>query len=247
MSLALLREQPIVAGALAPLIAISWTILVGYADWLHMVAMPMPGHGGLAVMAGAFTMWALMMMAMMTPSAVPMVLLHARVAAKAEPVNAARMSAAFIAGYLALWIAFAFAATLVQELLTRGGAIDAHLSLADRGIAGTILIAAGIYQWTPVKHACLARCRGPVDFLSRHWHDGVAGAFRTGFAHAVFCLGCCWALMLILFVGGVMNLVWIALLTAVVLAEKIMPAGGAISRAAGVGLVLWGVWLIVSH
>jgi predicted metal-binding membrane protein len=247
VSIALLRERPIVAGALTLLITVSWALLVGYADWLHMAAMPMPGHGGFAVMAGAFLMWALMMVAMMTPSAVPMVLLHARVAARAEPGNAARMSAAFVAAYLALWIAFALVATLVQDLLARSEVIDQHLSLTDRRIGGLVLVAAGAYQWTPLKQACLARCRGPVEFLSRHWRGDVAGAFRTGLAHAVFCLGCCWALMLILFVGGVMNLVWIAVLTAVVLAEKIMPAGIAISRAAGIGLVLWGGWLIVAH
>lgn len=246
MTAALPRERTIVLGALVLLIAVAWGLLVGYADGLHMAAMPMPGLSGWAVFSGAFVMWALMMVAMMTPSAVPMILLHARVAARSDAAGAARMSLAFTAAYLVLWIVFALAATLAQLVLVRLHVIDDMLAMSSQRIAGLVLIAAGLYQFTPLKHACLAGCRGPVDFLSRHWHPGVGGAFCTGLEHGLFCLGCCWALMLLLFVGGVMNFVWIAALTALVVVEKLAPGGDFLARAAGAGLVGWGAWLAVA-
>jgi len=185
-----------------------------------------------------------MMVAMMTPSAVPMILLHARIAGRAEPARARAMSGGFIAAYLAAWTGFSLAVTLVQDGLARTGVIDHTMALSHRRLGGLVMIAAGAYQCTPLKHACLAHCRGPVHFLSQRWHAGVLGAFRTGLAHALYCVGCCWMLMLLLFVGGVMNVTWIAGLTALVLAEKLAPGGPLIAKASGAVLMVWGLWLL---
>lgn len=237
-------ERFVVGGSLALLIVAAWVLLVFYADGLHTAAMPMPGRSGLEVAVGSFVMWTLMMVAMMTPSAVPMILVHARVAARAEPVNAGHMSFAFAGSYVALWTAFALAATLLQDALARFERVDHMLSFSEARLGGAVLIAAGVYQWMPLKHACLAHCRGPVHFLSRHWHPGILGALRTGVAHGLYCIGCCWVLMLLLFVGGVMNFAWIAGLTALVMAEKMAPAGPVLSRIAGLAFLGWGATLL---
>jgi predicted metal-binding membrane protein len=215
-----------------------------------MAAMDM-GYLGAARGAGYWAltvaMWWTMMVAMMLPSAAPAVRLYARVHRHAATRGGGTAPvAAFVAGYALAWGAFALAATAVQAALAAaGGLAPMTLGIPQAWLAGVVLIAAGAYQFTPYQRACLAHCRAPAAFLSRHWRPGAAGALRLGARHGVFCLGCCAGLMALLFVGGVMNLAWIAALALLVLAEQRLPGGRAIGRVAGLVLVAWGVALLL--
>jgi predicted metal-binding membrane protein len=168
-------------------------------------------------------MWALMMVAMMLPSAAPMVLLHARLDRGSE-AQRARDSALFMLCYIGAWAAFSALAAVAQAALVEAGALSAATLALGNGwlVAALLLLAAG-WQLTAAKQACLDNCRSPIQFVMRHWKPGPAGAVRLGLRHGLYCLGCCWSLMLLLFVGGVMNLAWVALLAAVVFAEKLGP------------------------
>jgi predicted metal-binding membrane protein len=201
-----------------------------------------------------FSMWWLMMIAMMLPSAAPMVLLHAAVTRKglaraddagpnAPSHRLLLATTAFIAGYLVMWGAFSLVAVVAQWVLERGELLSAMMMSTSRFLGSGLLLAAGVWQLTPFKTVCLRHCRSPISFLSTHWRPGVGGAFRMGTKHGVFCLGCCWFLMALLFYGGVMNLIWIIGLALLVLAEKMMPAGVAFGRVTGLLLIAWGVWL----
>ena len=134
--------------------------------------------------------------------------------------------------------------TFLQEWLQARALISAHMVLNDHAIQGSILVLAGIFQWTPLKNKCLTHCRSPFDFIMTDWREGAGGAVMMGFRHGTFCLGCCWLLMLLLFVGGVMNIAWIVLLTVLVLGEKIFPYGHVMSRIAGIVFCTWGVTTI---
>ena len=181
----------------------------------------LPGWSG-AYLASTFAMWAIMMVAMMLPSAAPMILLHEVFTHKRHLGMAATL--AFALSYLALWVGFALFATLAQAALIGTGAVNAaSLAMGNRWLAALLLLAAAAYELSPLKRLCLAHCQSPVMFLSRHWRGGIGGAIRMGLTHALFCVGCCWVLMLLLFVGGVMNLAWIAVLSVVVLMEKYAP------------------------
>lgn len=201
-----------------------------------------------------FSMWWLMMIAMMLPSAAPMVLLHATVTRKglpeddpdASPPRLRSASTSFVSGYLVMWGAFSLIAVVAQWVLERGDLLSAMMMPTSKWLGASLLLAAGIWQLTPFKTACLRHCRSPVQFLSDHWRPGVGGAFRMGVKHGAFCLGCCWFLMALLFFGGVMNLIWIIGLAVFILAEKLMPAGVAFGRVTGLLLVAWGVWLGVA-
>lgn len=192
-----------------------------------------------------FFMWWVMMVAMMVPSAAPAVLIHARVIRQHEtqaPPFAA--TALFLAGYLAAWAAFSLVATVLQWGLEQVGAVTGMMEIASPLVAGLVLIAAGLYQLTPLKEACLRHCRHPVFFLLHHWKPGAAGAFRMGCAHGAYCLGCCWVLMALLFVGGIMNLLWIAGLAIFVGIEKLAAGHRRVTMAAAAALPLAGLWLI---
>ena len=201
-----------------------------------------------------FSMWWLMMIAMMLPSAAPMVLLHAAVTRKglARADNAGGSSpshrlhsatTAFIAGYLMMWGAFSLVAVVAQWALGYGELLSGMMMSTSKLLSSGLLLAAGVWQITPLKTVCLRHCRSPISFLSTHWRPGVGGAFRMGLDHGVFCLGCCWFLMALLFYGGIMNLIWIIGLALFVLAEKVMPAGVALGRVTGLLLIAWGVGL----
>jgi predicted metal-binding membrane protein len=187
-----------------------------------------------------FAMWAVMMVAMMLPSAAPVTLLIAGVARRRGGARLG-LPTAFVTGYLAMWFAFAAVATLLQWQLEAAGLLSETMALASMVAAGAVLVAAGIYQWTPLKQACLRHCRSPLEFLLFHWRDGAAGAFASGVRHGVFCLGCCWMLMALLFVGGVMNLAWIGGIALLVLIEKVLPWGGWMGRATGILMIAWGI------
>lgn len=190
-----------------------------------------------------------MMIAMMTPGAAPLILLYRRVLRHhgAAGRAAAVPSLALLAGYLAAWLVFSIGAAWLQKALQPTGLVSSMMLWSKSALLSAIVLAtAGIYQLSPLKHACLAHCRSPVRFLTAHWRPGVAGSFMLGARHGLYCVGCCWLLMALLFVGGVMNLVWIAALSVVVFVEKVLPGGERIGRSLGVVLIAWaGATLLV--
>jgi predicted metal-binding membrane protein len=197
-----------------------------------------------------FAMWAVMMVGMMTPSAAPMILIHARVGRQAASEGKPFASTGWFAGgYLLVWSAFALAATVAQWGLESLALLTPMMASASAVLGGVVLVAAGLYQWTPLKDACLSQCQSPLAFIQRAggFKRDMAGALRLGLRHGAYCVGCCWALMALLFVGGVMNVLWIAAISIFVLLEKIVPAGRLVSRVAGAGFVTAGVWLLVSR
>ena len=248
------HDRAVVLGGLGFVVALAWAyLLLGAGMDMPMVdmgggqMMAMPSHWTLGYGIVVFVMWAVMMIAMMLPSAAPVTLLIAAVARKRAGGGGAGLTTAlFVAGYLGVWIAFSAIATLLQWQLDRAGMLSPMMALANMAAAGAVLIAAGIYQWTPLKQACLRHCRSPLDFLLRHWRDGVGGALESGARHGLFCFGCCWMLMALLFVGGIMNIAWIAGIALLILIEKVLPGGGWTGRATGVVMIAWGTATLVS-
>jgi len=225
------RSNLIALAALAILTLLAWVYLLAGA---RMDAMT-PNFALTAAM------WAAMMVAMMTPSTAPAVLLYANAQRLAHP-GSQPPTGAFVAGYLLCWLAFALVAAALQLALEEAAALSSMtMTVTGRRAGAIVMIAVGLYQLSPFKDACLGRCRSPAQFLSRHYRPGAAGAFRLGLLHGAFCVGCCWMLMALLFVGGVMNLLWIAGLTLLVAAEKLLPRGEIIAQVAGAGLILWGL------
>jgi predicted metal-binding membrane protein len=224
------NERAIVAGAIALLVAVSWSFLSSGAGMGQQMAMAPPRLGALVLM------WWLMMLAMMLPSAAPAILLYGRVRAMRGGDSAIAHSWVFLAGYLGVWLLFSIVAATAQYLLA-----SPSMTFGSPAGQAAMLIAAGLYQLSPLKSACLRQCRSPGEFISRHWRPGVRGAVRLGVLHGAYCVGCCWLLMALLFVGGVMNFAWIAALTVMVAVEKLVPRGDLIGKAAGVALVAWGV------
>ena len=194
--------------------------------------MPMPGLGALVAM------WAAMMAAMMVPAATPSTLLHARMS------KSALRAVPYAAGYLGAWAAAGVAYALAHWTLQAAGLVGMGMRLVSTPVAGTALIVAGAYQWSPLKARCVARCRSPIGFMMNAWRDGTWGAFTMGLRYARWCVGCCGLLMTVLFVVGAMSFAWVAAIALYVLAERLLPFGRALDRAVGVGLAAWGVWLI---
>jgi predicted metal-binding membrane protein len=234
LSVRILRhERLVIAASIVTLAALAWWFILaggGMAEDGAMAGMSTPPF------AAVLLMWSLMMAAMMLPSATPAVLLYARVRQMRNGASAIAPSWVFLTGYLALWLLFSLIAAVAQRLLT-----GPTMALDNRGAEAALLILAGVYQLSPLKSACLRQCRAPAQFISHHWRPGWIGAFRLGLLHGAYCVGCCWALMLLLFVGGVMNLIWVIALAIVIAAEKILPRGDWIARATGIGLAAWGL------
>jgi len=199
-----------------------------------------------ADMLFTFAMWLVMMIGMMLGPALPMLLLFAATEARHGRGRMTLSVLLFGLGYLTIWLGFSGWATVAQWALHDASLLSPMMETSNARLSGIILLGAGIYQLTPLKSACLAHCRSPLGFVMTHWRDGRAGALRMGLAHGVYCLGCCWALMCVLFVVGVMNLLWIAALTLFVLLEKVGPAPVFVARATGVGLIAAGVYCLVS-
>ncbi len=192
-----------------------------------------------------FLMWAVMMVAMMVPSAVPMI--QGFVAVNERRRNSSRPVipvGVFVLGYIVAWTSFSAAAALAQWGLHRAALLSPMMVSTSPILSGGLLLAAGIFQWTPLKRACLRNCRSPLTFLMSGWRDGTAGAFFMGLHHGAYCVGCCWALMVLLFVVGVMNLLWVAVIALFVIAEKVLPRGELIAHIAGVALVVVGIGVI---
>ncbi len=240
---------------LAGITTAAWIYVVVEAHRMANMSMGMTDHSMMATMhamAGVqpwtatefdlrLLMWAVMMVAMMVPTAVPMTLVYAAVARKAAAQNnPVAPTFVFVAGYIAMWSLFSVAATAAQWQLDRAALLSPMMVSNSVLLGSALLIVAGVYQLTPLKHACLKHCRAPAQFLSQNWHSGTAGAFRMGLRLGAYCLGCCWILMGLLFVGGVMNLLWIAAISAFVLIEKTVPFGAAAGWVGGAAMIVIG-------
>ncbi len=236
-------------------------IALPVVSWLWIVVMardmygPMTGASAWMMtavwdarhLALLWAMWAVMMVGMMLPSATPMLLLYGSVARRSAtgPSEASRLIYAFAAGYLMVWALFSLGATALQRLLAKFLFVSSMMEATSPVLGATLLLMAGVYQLTPIKQACLRTCQSPLGFLMSRWRRGLAGAFRMGLEHGGLCVGCCWALMLLLFAGGVMNLAVIAALTALVAFEKLTPLGAPGSRISGVLLIAAALWMVV--
>jgi len=192
-----------------------------------------------------WAMWSVMMTAMMLPSAAPLILLYGAAARRSPQPTARRHTYALAAGYLAAWTAFSLGATVLQRALASLLLVSPMMEAASSRVSATLLLGAGAYQWIPLKHACLRTCQSPLSFLMGRWRDGWSGAFRVGLEHGTYCVGCCWALMLLLFAGGVMNVSVIAGLTAFVAVEKLAPLGPRGARFSGAVMMAVGAWMLM--
>lgn len=261
---ALARHRAISIAALVALTVMAWAWLLagaglGMDPLVSLVPAPdgqsQSAMGGMPAMATnmawspvyfllVLSMWWVMMVAMMLPSAAPMILLYARAAAPPQ-ATIRPATGSFLAGYLIAWGGFSLAATLLQFGLESAGVLAPMLMASQsRWLSGTILVLAGIYQLSPLKDVCLRHCRNPARFLSRHYRAGQLGALQMGLVHGSFCVGCCWLLMALLFVGGIMNLAWIALLTLMVAAEKLLPFGRLVAILSGLAFIGWGAAIL---
>jgi len=259
------RDRLIVASALGLIAALAWAYVLWLAADMDMGGMNMSefrmvpaGMGWMAPAAApwsavefafVFLMWAIMMIGMMAPSAAPMILLYAR-AGRQGRIAGKPLAATgwFASGYFLAWAAFSLAATLIQWVLERQALLDARMESANIWLGAAVLIAAGVYQLTPLKDACLSQCQTPFRFLMTHggFRTDVPGCLRLGFLHGTYCVGCCWVLMALLFVVGVMNVLWIAALALLVLLEKLTPWGRWIARLVGAACITAGAWMLVA-
>ncbi len=249
------RDRIIILGALSIVIALSWAYILAGAS-MDMSALEMtrmtsrkagldmmtPAVWSLSYAALMFVMWWVMMVAMMSSSAAPVVLLFAAINRKQEENgNPFVPTSIFASAYLIVWGGFSILAVAVQWGLERADLLSPVLDSASVVLGGTLLLAAGVYQLTPLKRACLNHCRSPMQFILTRWRSGTSGAFRMGIEHGAYCVGCCWFLMGLLFFGGVMNVYWIAGIAVFVLLEKTIPRGHRVGYFVGVALIVWGI------
>ncbi len=250
----LTRDRLFVIAGLVAVTALAWVYVLQFGSSMtgmdtNSTGMSMPNRQAWqsSDFVLTFMMWAVMMVAMMTPSATPMILMFARVNRQRQidntPIPATTI---FLLGYLLVWIAFSTGATVAQWGLHSAALLSPEMISVTPFLGGILLILAGVYQFTPLKRACLSRCRTPLGFLMTEWREGTKGALIMGMRHGGYCVGCCWPMMTLLFVAGVMNLLWVALIAACVLVEKIAPAGQWVSRAIGLLTIGWGAWLLIS-
>ena len=253
---ALQRDRWIVLAALLGLTALAWGYMVHEARDMSLSGVcqcagmkmsgPDLGPWSASMLVPLFLMWAEMMVAMMLPSAAPMVLTFALVNRRRREQELPYIpTAVFVLGYLAVWTGFSAVAALAQWGLHSAALLSPLMASRSSVLGGTLLIAAGLFQCTPLKHACLRHCRSPLSFLLNDWRDGRAGAWLMGLRHGFYCAGCCGFLMGLLFVAGVMNLWWVGLITLFVLIEKIAPRSWRVGGLAAGILLAWGVLLIV--
>jgi predicted metal-binding membrane protein len=244
-----IREHPVGALLLLGISAAAWLFLAWLATDMEtplaQLVMPMSPEWSASTVLAVWSMWSVMMVAMMLPSALPMILTFVQVAQRnGQPARAH----AFVAAYVLVWLAFGTACTAGQWTLQRYGALDAMALRSSAAVTVVLLVVAGLYQFSPLKRMCLASCRTPLAFLLGDWRPGVHGAFRMGLRHGLLCLGCCWALMALLFVGGAMNVPWVAALAVAVAIEKLAPFGDRIAAVLGLGLIGAGVirWALIA-
>jgi predicted metal-binding membrane protein len=244
------RERLTIGGCLAAIVVLAWLYLVHTKT--SMPGMDMPGmvmldlnKWGLTTVLLLFVMWTVMMVAMMVPSAAPMILAFLTVNQRRQAADRPYVPVSiFLFGYLAVWTAFSAVATFAEWGLHQAAMLSTTMTATSTALNGGLLIAAGVFQWTPLKRTCLKGCRSPVSFLMSEWREGTVGAFVMGLRHGAYCLGCCWILMALLFVAGVMNLLWVAVIALFVMAEKILPKGELLARIAGICLIVAGAALV---
>ena len=251
------RDRFIIGGAVALTAAIAWCYTyyearrMNVAGVCRCLGLEMGGPDlapwSLGSLLPLFLMWAIMMVAMMLPSAAPMLLTFASVARNRRAAERPYVPVTvFAAGYLTIWTLFSILAAAGQWQLHRSALLSPAMASSSAFLAGLLLLAAGVFQFTPLKKSCLTHCRAPLEFIMTRWREGWRGAFGMGLEHGAFCTGCCWALMALLFVLGVMNILWIAALTISVALEKVLPGTKWFSTAAGIALMGWGIWLMAS-
>ncbi len=244
------RDRLIVVAGLLTLVALAWFYIIDTAATMSAhaaMAMPSARAWDVGETVGLALMWIVMMIAMMIPSVAPVIFLFAGVSRRRrlQGVLATPVSV-FTLGYLLAWTGYAILAALTQTALHSAALLSPTMVSASPVLGGVILILAGLYQLLPIKGACLSHCRSPLGFFSTEWREGVSGALRMGFRHGTYCVGCCWALMALLFVAGVMNLVWVAAIAGFVLAEKVVPNGRLLGRITGVALAVCGLWVLAT-
>jgi predicted metal-binding membrane protein len=241
------RDRWIAEVGLLLLAALGWIYIIGLNEgaWPSLMAMPMRHGWTAADILLTYLMWLVMMIAMMTPAVVPTILLIATVERRRGQSRPSRSAGLALLGYFTVWAGACILATLLQYGLHEGGIIYGAMSPLGARMAGVSLILVGIFELTPAKAACLRLCRSPVETIARYWRPEPGSSLQVGLRHGLYCLGCCWALMLMLFVTGVMNLLWIAILSALVLAEKLLPQARLLSRLAGVAILAWGALLLL--
>jgi predicted metal-binding membrane protein len=246
------RDRAIVALGLAGIGILSWIYLI-YLDWgmrhmdvgMDMVIMPAMQHWSAWDLVLVFLMWVIMMIAMMVPAASPVILLFAEIKRRRSEEHGTFVATGqFLLGYLTAWASFSALATLAQWGLLTAALVSPMMESRSNVLGGGLLLIAGLFQFSRWKYACLAHCRSPMGFLATEWRDGSWGAFRMGLKHGGYCLGCCWALMGLLFAFGVMNLVWVAAISTFVLLEKITPANQLVSRISGLLFICWAAWIV---
>lgn len=245
------RDLISIVGSLAAITGLCWWYLIDLAGTMGAMEMSQIPLGvrrwDLSYFLMMFLMWAVMMVGMMLPSATPTVLIYAAIVRKARrDGNPVAPTSAFVVGYLLMWIGFSVAATIAQWQLDEAALLSPAMASGSASFGAALLIAAGVYQWLPIKNVCLERCRNPVQFIADNWHSGIRGALLLGLRHGVYCVGCCWVLMGLLFFGGVMNLLWIAIITAFVLLEKGLDFGRFTSRGAGLVMLVLGGWMLLA-
>ena len=244
------RDRLVVLACLLVVITLAWSYIVAGAgmDMSRMsatsdlISKTWTPHYFLLM----FFMWFIMMIAMMLPSASPMILLFSAINRKNDECgNAVVSTGVFVTGYIAAWGGFSLIATSFQWCLEEMALLTPMMASASPLLGSALLVSAGIYQLTPLKYACLRHCRSPIDFLGHRWRTGTTGALIMGLEHGLFCLGCCWVLMVLLFYGGVMSLEWIIGLALFVLLEKVFPAGHRMGRLSGAVLIIWGIAILL--
>jgi predicted metal-binding membrane protein len=236
-------DRALVAAAVIVLTALAWWYLVDMAGAMRA---PMSGMGAPTMfdIPALFIMWAVMMVGMMLPGATPMIMLFAAINRQKRKIGSPFVpTAIFVLGYVVAWTAFSLIAAAVQSQLHALALLSPEMMSTSRVLGGMLFVLAGVYQWTPLKHACLRTCRSPLDFVLNRWREGSVGALRMGLEHGLYCVGCCWFLMGLLFAVGVMNLLWLAAIAVLVLAEKLLPGGPRIANASGVLMIGAGVFL----
>ncbi len=244
------RDRLVIIGGIVSIMFISWAYMLKMASDTGMSVMGAmaPGAAGWSVSYGltVLVMWIVMMIAMMAPSASPMILTYARLGRGSDNQSGSSGHSGLLAlGYFAAWSGLSVAATIAQWGLASAGALSPMMVITNTYAGGAILILAGAFQWSPFKLACLRHCRSPIGFFMTEWRDGPGGAFSMGFHHGLYCVGCCWALMAVLFVTGVMNLLWVAAITVFVLLERMVAKGQMLTRISGVMLAAAGLWMLI--
>ena len=237
------NERRIVLCGIAVVAMLGLYLTIASGDALMM----RPVATGIIYAALLFVMWWTMMMAMMLPSAAPAILLFGALSRKLS-AGGGRIwpMLAFAAGYMAIWSVFSLAATLLQLVARRVMPLTGMFAVTSALAGGLILVLAGLYQFTALKYACLRKCRTPLTFFARNWRTGTGGAFHMGLDHGLFCVGCCWVLMGLLFYGGVMDLSWILGLAVFIAAEKLIPSGRLLTLSSGLALLGWGLWIVAA-